>query len=258
MKKVVAATPTISNPHSFRWKYGFCMKKIFVTSLTLLICFCIKAQKLEVFGARKAVRTSGDIFVTALPASCLITTVSIQDWQGLKQGVFTGLLTAGVGSGLKYLVDKERPDKSNNMSFPSLHTGTSFASAAFIQRRYGWEWGIPSYAVAVYVGWSRVYGKKHDWWDVTAGAALGIGSAYLFTRSYKSDTAIEENISFSINSNDSSSNMNSGKLIGIAAGTAAGIGGAYLLSKLFAKQENFSIAPVAYDRYVGLYASLCF
>ena len=234
------------------------MKKIFITSFALLICFCINAQKIEIYGARKVVRTSGDIFVTVLPASCLITTVSLQDWQGLKQGVFTGLLTAGVGSGLKYLIDKERPDKSNNMSFPSLHTGTSFASAAFIQRRYGWEWGIPSYAVAAYVGWSRVYGKKHDWWDVAAGAALGIGSAYLFTRPYKSDTAIEENISYGINSNGSSSNMNNSKLIGIAAGTAAGIGSAYLLSKLFSKQENLSIAPVAYDQYIGLHALLYF
>lgn len=68
---------------------------------------------------------------------------------------------------------KERPDRSDNHSFPSMHTSTSFAAAAFIQRRYGWKWGLPSYILSTYVGWTRVYGKKHDWWDVAAGAAIG-------------------------------------------------------------------------------------
>ena len=222
------------------------MKKNIFATLTLLFCLCTNAQNVEVYGARKTVRTSGDILVTALPASCLVATLSLQDWKGLRQGAFTGLLTAGVGSGLKYIVDKERPDKSNNMSFPSLHTGTSFASAAFIQRRYGWEWGIPAYAVAAYVGWSRVYGKKHDWWDVAAGAALGVGSAYLFTRPYKKKN------------DPNSCGMTNGDLIGVAAGTALSIGGAYLLSKAFSQKENLSIAPVAGDRYIGMHASLRF
>ena len=65
-----------------------------------------------------------------------------------------------------------------------MHTSVSFTGAAFIQRRYGWKWGIPAYAVASYVGWSRTYAKKHDWWDVVAGAALGAGSAYIFTRPF--------------------------------------------------------------------------
>ena len=50
----------------------------------------------------------------------------------------------------------------------------------------------PTYVVSTYVGWSRVYGKKHDWWDVAAGAAIGVGSSYLFTRPFakKHDLAI--------------------------------------------------------------------
>lgn len=69
---------------------------------------------------------------------------------------------------LKYLIKKERPDGSDKHSFPSMHTSVSFTGAAFIQRRYGWKWGIPAYAIASYVGWSRTYAKKHDWWDVVA------------------------------------------------------------------------------------------
>ena len=26
--------------------------------------------------------------------------------------------------------------------------------------------------------------KKHDWWDVAAGAVIGAGSAYIFTRPF--------------------------------------------------------------------------
>lgn len=150
----------------------------------LLLCLPTGAQELAVGGSRKAVRRSGDVLVALVPAACLATTLARQDWQGLKQGVFTGVTTVGMTYALKYLVKKERPDGSDRHSFPSMHTSVSFAGAAFLQRRYGWQWGIPAYLLSAYVGWSRVYGKKHDGWDVLAGAALGVGSGYLFTRPF--------------------------------------------------------------------------
>lgn len=160
------------------------MKKIGVIVCLFLFCFASNAQQIEISKTRKHIRTSGDIMAGVIPAACLATTLALQDWEGLKQGAFSGVLTLGVSCGLKYLVDKERPDRSNDRSFPSLHTGVSFTGAAFLQRRYGWKWGAPAYALASYVGWSRVYSKKHDWWDVTAGVAMGIGSAYLFTKPF--------------------------------------------------------------------------
>jgi len=143
----------------------------------LMLCLSVNGQELKVTGSRKAIRTSGDVLVFITPVASLATVLATQDWQGLKQGVFTGVTTLGVTYALKYLVKKERPDFSDNHSFPSMHTSVSFAGAAFIQRRYGWKWGIPAYAVSTYVGWSRVYGKKHDWWDVAAGAGFGAGGA---------------------------------------------------------------------------------
>ena len=65
-----------------------------------------------------------------------------------------------------------------------MHTSVSFTAATFIQRRYGWKWGVPAYVLSTYVGWSRVYGKKHDWWDVAAGAVIGAGSSLIFTRPF--------------------------------------------------------------------------
>ena len=152
--------------------------------MALLLCLSASAQELKVTGSRKAVRTSGDVLVFVTPVAGLAAILATQDWQGLKQGVFTGITTVGVTYALKYIVKKERPDRSDNPSVPSMQTSVSFAGAAFIQRRYGWKWGIPAYALSTYVGWSRVYGKKHDWWDVAAGAAIGAGSAYIFTRPF--------------------------------------------------------------------------
>ncbi|MDF9830080.1 phosphatase PAP2 family protein [Parabacteroides sp. PF5-6] len=160
------------------------MKYVFLFISLILWTVPVAAQQVEITGSRKSVRTSGDIMAAVTPLACAATVLALQDWEGLKQGAFAAATTLGVSYGLKYLVGKERPDRSDNHSFPSLHTSISFTGAAFLQKRYGWKWGIPAYAVASYVGWSRVYSKKHDWWDVVAGAALGIGSAYLFTHPY--------------------------------------------------------------------------
>ena len=112
---------------------------------------------------------------------CYTTVLIERDWQGLKQGVFTGIAAAGSMLILKYSVSELRPDHSNYHSFPSGHSTIAFASAAFMQRRYGWKWGIPAYTVATYTAVGRVLAKKHHWWDCVAGAAIGAASAYIFT-----------------------------------------------------------------------------
>lgn len=142
------------------------------------------SQTIEVEGTRKNIRTSGDIGAVLLPVAGLTAVLIQKDWEGLKQGALAGITTVGITYGLKYLIKKDRPDHSDRHSFPSMHTATSFAAAAFIQRRYGWKWGLPAYVLSTYVGWSRVYGKKHDCWDVLAGAAIGAGCSYLFTRPF--------------------------------------------------------------------------
>lgn len=139
---------------------------------------------IEITGSRKAVRTSSDVIALAMPVATLTGLLITQDWQGLKQGAFTAATTIGVTYLLKYTVKKTRPDFSDNHSFPSAHTSTVFANAAFLQRRYGWKFGVPAFALATYVGWARTYAKKHDWWDVLAGAAIGAGSAFIYTRPF--------------------------------------------------------------------------
>lgn len=133
---------------------------------------------------RKQVETSGDVLVFVTPVAGLATTLIMKDYQGLKQAAFSGATALAATYALKYIVRKERPDKSDKLSFPSSHTMVAFTGAAFIQRRYGWKYGIPAYLVSTYVAWSRVYADKHDWWDVAAGAAIGVGCAYIYTRPF--------------------------------------------------------------------------
>lgn len=162
------------------------MKKRFMTVLlSLLVALAGFAQEpLEISGARKGVKYSGDALLVAMPLATLTAVLVQKDWTGLKQAAFSVATTMGVTYLLKYTVKKQRPDFSDNHSFPSAHTSVMFANAAFVQRRYGWKWGAPAYALATYVGWSRTYAKKHDWWDVVAGAAIGVGSSYIFTRPF--------------------------------------------------------------------------
>jgi hypothetical protein len=75
--------------------------------------------------------------------------------------------------GLKEATRRARPAGSG-FSFPSGHTTMAFASATVLQRHFGWKGGIPAYAVASYVGASRVQMKRHYLSDVAFGAALGI------------------------------------------------------------------------------------
>lgn len=132
--------------------------------------------------AQKGVALSTDIIAIAMPVATLTGVLIERDWKGLVQGCYTAAATLGVTMVLKYTVSEERPDHSNFHSFPSAHSSASFATAAFVQRRYGWKLGVPAYVLATYVGWGRVFSRKHHWWDCVAGAAIGAGSAYIFTR----------------------------------------------------------------------------
>ena len=134
--------------------------------------------------SQKGVRTSTDIIAVALPTTALAVTLIEHDWEGLREGALSAAVTAGVTLGLKYIIKENRPDFSNRHSFPSGHSAVTFASATYIGRRYGWKWSIPAYALSAYTAWGRVYGKKHHWWDVAAGAAIGAASSMIFTHPY--------------------------------------------------------------------------
>jgi len=84
------------------------------------------------------------------------------------------VVTQSLTLGVKLVVGRERPDGSNQASFPSGHASGTFATATVLQRHYGWKVGVPAYAVAGYVATSRLNEGKHYLSDVVFGAAVGI------------------------------------------------------------------------------------
>lgn len=130
------------------------------------------------------IQMAGNIVQLVLPATAGGLTLGYQDYQGSLQFGESAGLTLGVTYGLKYTVNETRPD-GGSQSFPSGHSSISFCSAEFMRKRYGWEYGIPAYAAAAFVAYSRVEANEHYPHDVIAGAAIGIASSYLFTRPYK-------------------------------------------------------------------------
>lgn len=103
------------------------------------------------------------------------------DWKGdLQAGLSIGA-AYGVTAALKETFPERRPDGSDNRSFPSRHASLSFAAAATLHNRYGWKVGVPAQIVAGFVGLARVEARKHYWYDVVAGAAIGEASGFLLT-----------------------------------------------------------------------------
>lgn len=86
---------------------------------------------------------------------------------------------------VKRITKETRPDGSDNLSFPSGHTATAFASAELMRLEFkdthpvlAWS----GYMAAVATGALRMYKQRHFTGDVAAGAGFGILSteaAYL-------------------------------------------------------------------------------
>lgn len=136
--------------------------------------------------AEVSLETSGDALHLLLPATALVGSMLVEDdYQGAWQLVKTGVSSRLLVEALKYSIEKDRPDGSGDDSFPSGHSADTFAAATFINQRYGWQYGVPSFAVASYVAYTRVASDQHHVEDVLAGAAIGILAGWYFTDPYK-------------------------------------------------------------------------
>lgn len=73
----------------------------------------------------------------------------------------------------------ERPN-GNQYAFPSGHVGFVVTQAAFLQQRFGWQYGVPAYLLSGYVAWVRVDTDHHHWRDIIAAVAVAEFTARLF------------------------------------------------------------------------------
>jgi membrane-associated phospholipid phosphatase len=101
------------------------------------------------------------------------------DWRGDLQAGSSMLVAGGTTFALKELIHERC--RSDDKSFPSGHTSVSFAAAASLEKRYGWEAGLPALFIASFVGVARVRADKHYVHDVLAGAVIGSASGFLLT-----------------------------------------------------------------------------
>ncbi len=154
------------------------MKKLLALSLILLF------NLTPLFG-KSNTETLGDILAVALPLGAYGTTLYNQDKEGQSQFYKSYGATIATAVALKYTIKEERPDKSNNRSFPSGHTASAFAGASFIHQHYGFKYAIVPYILATYTGYSRVHSNKHFTRDVFAGATIATLSSWYFVEPYK-------------------------------------------------------------------------
>lgn len=97
--------------------------------------------------------------------------------QAQIEALFVTGLTTTV---LKGAFGRERPDGSDNYSFPSGHTSTVMASAMVLYEFYGWKAGVPAFALGALTAASRMSDNRH-WLSDTVGSsilAMMIGHAY--------------------------------------------------------------------------------
>lgn len=138
----------------------------------------------------KTIQDIGDVLNYSMPIAAGLTTIIVGDKKGAWQFAKGFTTNLALTYGLKYAINKPRPEgATDGHAFPSGHTSVAFQSASFIQRRYGWEYGIPAYLLSGFVAYSRLEGlnDRHDGWDVLGGIIVGVGSTYLFTTPYQKE-----------------------------------------------------------------------
>lgn len=160
------------------------MRKLFCAILTaLLLLDCIDAQ--AQLSKRKPDVKYVETYLQYVPyvvdiGAGFLGAETDTRWydRAIKMGVSIGTQII-ISSSLKAIVKEVRPDNTDSRSFPSGHTALSFCGAELIRQDYGPLWGAGAYAVATSVGVLRVVHNRHFWWDVLAGAGIGVLSAQI-------------------------------------------------------------------------------
>jgi membrane-associated phospholipid phosphatase len=121
---------------------------------------------------------AGTLASYALPLATLGATFVVGDRDGAWQFGKATVVTLAGTEVLKRTTHVERPDSSDDQSFPSGHAARAFAASTFVHRRYGLAYAAPLYAVSLWIGATRVNADKHRWGDVAGAAALAAASTW--------------------------------------------------------------------------------
>jgi hypothetical protein len=146
-----------------------------------------------IFGSRRNARNASDNLRTALLMESAVTALATPSGDEPTEWTFSKLKGLGVEyvairatydvtGWLKNDIDRQRPDKSNDYSFPSGHSSSSFSYMTLANRNLD-SIDLPepvtpvlktgNLLLATSVAWARVEGRRHYPSDVLVGAALG-------------------------------------------------------------------------------------
>jgi membrane-associated phospholipid phosphatase len=115
------------------------------------------------------------------------------DPEGFKQYALTLTSTTALTQGLKVATHVNRPDGSDQRSFPSEHSAVAFSSVGFLTHRYGHQ--VSRYqarllAAGALAAIGRVQANKHRWVDVIVGGGIGWANAYFWTKPIQRNTVL--------------------------------------------------------------------
>jgi membrane-associated phospholipid phosphatase len=146
-------------------------------------------RETPIFGSPQSAKDASDTLRSATHLAMMATALAGREeytwgWRFQRLGVEEAgaLINSNFTDILKEATNRERPDASDDASFPSSHASRSFNYATFASRnldfmdlgdgtRRGLRIGF--YTLAAGTAWARVEGQKHYPSDVLAGAALG-------------------------------------------------------------------------------------
>jgi hypothetical protein len=146
-----------------------------------------------VFSSEKTAMNASNVLLWSLVGETAVTAIAISDGNdsrglvtdksanlGLELGTF-GVTELGT-TVLKYTTDRQRPNRTDNQSFPSGHASGAFAVSTLSNRNLdlmdmpdGLRTGLQVGNILLASGsaWARVESNDHFPSDVLAGAALG-------------------------------------------------------------------------------------
>ena len=151
------------------------------------------SQEVPVFGSQSNAILASDnllkastwVYLTSVvvtPSGNDPSSILLNKGKGLATGIGAILITQYLTSGLKTLTKRERPDNTNNRSFPSGHTSAVATNMMLTSRNVEYMQLNPFLEGSIKIalntmtlatGWARVEGSKHYPSDILFGAALG-------------------------------------------------------------------------------------
>jgi len=143
----------------------------------------------------KNIETVGTGISIALPLTAAGIALYRDDRTGLAQLTVETLLTLGTVYGLNHVVREKRPDGSDWHSFPSNTTALAASGSSFLWGRYGWQFGLPAFAMTEFVSYSRIQAKQHHWYDTVASSAIAAGYGYVITTPFRKRWGVDTQLS---------------------------------------------------------------